>query len=97
MGLYVKWGSEIRTAEGQSLYAIRHYLKNDVPVPEIYGWRTDGDQVFLYMEAISGSTLEQSWPDIEENDRLRICGELRAIFDTVRQLKQDSTDSFIGE
>jgi aminoglycoside phosphotransferase len=77
MGLFVKWGSEMRITEGQSLYAIRHYLKNAIPIPEIYGWRTDGDEVFLYMEAIYGTTLEQSWPEIKDDDRLRICGELR--------------------
>ncbi|KAK7178317.1 phosphotransferase enzyme family protein [Paraphaeosphaeria sporulosa] len=96
MGLFVKWGSEMRIAEGQSLYAIRQYLKNAVPVPEIYGWRTDGDEVFLYLEAISGRSLEQSWQEMEEKDRSRICRELRAILDAVRQLKQDPTDKFIG-
>jgi aminoglycoside phosphotransferase (APT) family kinase protein len=79
MGLFVKWGSEMRITEGQSLYAIRHYFKNAVPVPEIYGWCTDGDEVFLYMEAISGRTLEQTWSEMEVNDCLRIRRELRTI------------------
>ncbi|KAF2809782.1 uncharacterized protein BDZ99DRAFT_488604 [Mytilinidion resinicola] len=70
MGLFVKWGADIRIAEGE---------------------------VFLYMEAIRGKTLEQSWPEMEVNDRLRICRELRTIFDSLRQLKQDPTDTFIGE
>ncbi|KAF2438884.1 kinase-like protein [Karstenula rhodostoma CBS 690.94] len=96
MNLYVKWGCEMRIAEGQTLYAMRHYLGNAVPVPEIYGWRTDGDQVFLYMEAISGRTLEQCWPEMEEDDRLRICRELRAMCDAMRQLKQDPSDTFVG-
>jgi aminoglycoside phosphotransferase (APT) family kinase protein len=97
MGLFVKWGCEMRVTEAQSLYVIRHYFKSAVPVPEIYGWRTDGDEVFLYMEAISGRSLKQAWPEMEENGRLRICRELRTIFDTLRQLKQDPTDTFIGE
>ena len=97
IGVFVKWGSHIRIAEGHSLYAIRQHLENAVPVPEIYGWRTDGNEVFLYMEAISGKSLEQSWPEIEENDRSRICRDLRIMVDTVRQLKQDPSDSFIGE
>jgi serine/threonine protein kinase len=95
MGLFVKWGSDIRIAEGQSLYAIRSHLKN--AVPEIYGWRTDRDETFLYMEAIHGTTLEQTWKQIEHKDRIHICYELRRIFDTLRQLKQNPTDTFIGE
>ncbi|KAJ8111283.1 hypothetical protein OPT61_g6090 [Boeremia exigua] len=96
MNLFVKWGSEMRIEEGQCLWAIRQHLGNTVPVPEIYGWRTDGDQVFLYMEAIRGRDLEQSWQEMEENDRLRICHDLRAILDTVRRLQQDPIDRFIG-
>lgn len=97
LGLFVKWGSAMRIAEGQALYAIRHYLDSTVPVPEIYGWRTDGHEVFIYMEAISGRTLEQAWPDIEENDRIRICSELRTALDNMRQLKQSPDDIFIGK
>lgn len=49
------------------------------------------------MEAIYGPALEQSWPEREEFVRLRICWELRAMLDTVRQLKQHPTDKIIGE
>jgi Phosphotransferase enzyme family len=96
MGLLVKWGSGVRIAEGQSLYAVRHCLKSVVPVPEIYGWRTDGDEIFLYMEAISGRTLEQAWDKIGIDDRLSVCLELRSIFNNLRRLKQDPLDTFIG-
>lgn len=97
MGLFVKWGSEIRVAEGQTLYAIRQYLDNTIPFPEIYGWRADRGEVFLYMEVISGQSLEQAWPDTKEDDRRRDCRELRVIFDQVRQLKQAPSDMFIGK
>lgn len=96
MGLFVKWGSGVKIAEGQSLYAVRHCLKGVVPVPEIYGWRTDGDEIFLYMEAVSGRTLEQAWDKIGINDRLSVCRELRKIFNNLRRLKQDPLDTFIG-
>jgi hypothetical protein len=95
--LFVKWGSEARIIEGQTLYALRNACGDSVPVPEIYGWRTDGDETFLYMEAINGKTLEDAWPEMEEDDRLRICNELRTILQNLRQLKQDPMDIFIGE
>lgn len=97
MSLFVKWGSDVKITEGQTLYAIRNSCGNSVPVPEIYGWRMDGDETFLYMEAIRGKTLEDAWPEMKEDDRLRICSELRTILHNLRQLKQNPLDKFIGE
>ncbi|KAH9221770.1 phosphotransferase enzyme family protein [Leptodontidium sp. 2 PMI_412] len=36
-------------------------LGDDIPVPEVYGWRIDGDDVFIYMELIHGDTLKSRW------------------------------------
>lgn len=44
MGLVVKWGIEVGISEAQSVYAVHRFLKGRVPVPEVYGWRTDGDE-----------------------------------------------------
>ncbi|KAF2002346.1 phosphotransferase enzyme family protein [Amniculicola lignicola CBS 123094] len=96
MSLFVKWGRDIKIAEGQVLYAIRESCGNSVPVPEIYGWRTDGTEAFLYMEAIQGKTLDNEWPEMKEGDRLRICSELKTILRSLRQIKQDPNDIFIG-
>jgi aminoglycoside phosphotransferase len=97
ISLFVKWGSEVQISEGQTLYAIRNSCGMSVPVPEIYGWRTDGDEMFLYMEAIRGRTLEDAWPGLAEDERLRIAIELRIILNNLRQLKQDPLDRFIGK
>lgn len=95
--LFVKWGSSVKITEAQTLYAIRNICGSSVPVPEVYGWRTDGDQMFLYMEAIRGKTLETVWDELKEDDRLRICGDLRTILRNLRQLSQDPSDRFIGK
>lgn len=97
MNLFVKWGQDMRIEEGQTLYALRHSLGSVVPIPEIYGWHTDGEQVFLYMEAIRGKTLEECWPTMHEDNRLDVCRELRTMLDAVRQLKQEPNDPFIGK
>ncbi|KAK2765226.1 hypothetical protein FQN54_008925 [Arachnomyces sp. PD_36] len=97
MGLFVKWGRRAQLSEGQTLYAVRRYLKNEVPVPEVYGWRTDGEEVFIYMEAIAGPTLEKSWDGLTPEDHVRICGELRKIFDNLRRLEQDPQERFIAD
>jgi hypothetical protein len=97
MSLCVKWGAKINITEGQVLYALRNSCGDSVPVPEIYGWRVDGGETFLYMEARSGKTIEDAWPEMIEDDRLRICSEIRAILHNLRQIKQDPMDKFIGE
>ncbi|KAF2122620.1 kinase-like domain-containing protein [Lophiotrema nucula] len=96
MSLFVKWGSAVKITEAQTLYAIRNSCGDSVPVPEIYGWRIEGDETFLYMEAISGETLEDAWPGMKEDDRLRVCNELRIILHHLRKLKQNPRDKFIG-
>lgn len=96
MRLFVKWGSAVRVSEAQCLYAVRRFLGDDVPVPEVYGWRTDGDEKFIYMEYTEGQTLEKVWDVMEPGDQISICHELRTIYDNLRQLEQDSSDPFIG-
>ncbi|KAH2459030.1 hypothetical protein KXV71_006944, partial [Aspergillus fumigatus] len=41
MGLFVKWGSSVQISEAQCLFAVHQFIKGDVPVPEVYGWRTE--------------------------------------------------------
>ena len=96
LGLFVKWGGIVRTSEGQCLYALGQLLKDDVPIPEIYGWRVDGGETFLYMEYLHGQTLKQVWDKLEPDDRVSICCELRTIFNNIRRLQQKPGESFIG-
>jgi hypothetical protein len=96
MGLFAKWGSAVQISEAQCLYAISRFFKGFVPAPEVYGWRTDGEEKFIYMEYVRGRTLEQVWDNMEPEDRVRICRELRRAFDHLRQFEQDPQDKFIG-
>ncbi|KAJ5969962.1 hypothetical protein N7501_006210 [Penicillium viridicatum] len=50
MGLVVKWGVLVNIHEAQSTYAVYHLLNGRVPVPEVFGWRTDRDEKFIYMQ-----------------------------------------------
>lgn len=97
MGLFVKWGTSARISEAQTLYAIRHVLNGAVPVPEVYGWKTQGDEKFIYMEYIPGQSLESAWSTLEQDDRLIICQELRTICDNLRRLEQNPSDNFVGK
>ncbi|KAH8429775.1 uncharacterized protein LDX57_007447 [Aspergillus melleus] len=87
MGLVVKWGVEVGLPEAQSAYAVHRSLKGRVPVPEVYGWRTDGDEKFIYMQYVRGQNLEKAWDSLEHIERESVCHQLRTTFDNIRQLE----------
>ena len=97
LNLLVKYGSEITLAEGQCLWLMRHFLARDVPVPEIYGWRKDGDETFLYMELIEGDTLEYRWDSLSQGEKTAICAQLRRMTSAWRGLRQGSWPEFVGK
>ncbi|KAI2730428.1 hypothetical protein CBS147332_2280 [Penicillium roqueforti] len=90
-------GGIVRTSEGQCLYALGQLLKDDIPIPEIYGWREDGGETFLYMEYLQGQTLEQVWDNLGPDNRVSICYELRTIVNHIRRLQQKPGESFVGD
>ena len=47
---------------------VHRQLKDIVPVPEVFGWVEDGDQVFIYMSLIKGEILEQRWGVLNEEE-----------------------------
>lgn len=96
LNLLVKFGRDISIAEGQCLWAIPRLLREDVPVPEIFGWCSDDGEVFIYMELIKGDTLEERWDDMDSGEKDSVCTQLRAILTSLRRLQQDPQDSFIG-
>ncbi|KAI5787785.1 kinase-like domain-containing protein [Pyronema domesticum] len=99
LNLVVKFGSEVTIAEGQCLWALRKLLSNGpycVPVPEIYGWRTDGDQVFIYQELVTGVTLADRWNGLEDEEKKHIVQKLKDMVHGLRLLQQDPSDVFIG-
>ncbi|RYO41193.1 hypothetical protein AA0111_g1424 [Alternaria arborescens] len=96
LGLLVKYGEEITIAEGQCLLALRQLLPDTVPAPEVYGWREDDGQVFIYMELVNGITLEKSWDNTNKEDRIAVCHQLRRMVDAWRNLKQDVKSPFVG-
>ncbi len=42
LNLVVKYGRENTIAEALCLWAIRRFLPDQVPVPEVHGWCEDG-------------------------------------------------------
>lgn len=86
--LLVKYGSQVSIAEAQCLLFVRKHVPT-VPVPDVYGWRRDGGQNFIYMELLEGPTLQESWADLGEEERVEICQELRQMVESWRALPQE--------
>ena len=93
--LLIKYGSDVTVDEAVTMCAIRQRLGHQVPIPELFGWRVDGDTIFMYMELMNGTTLEKSLGDMTLPDKEFICDQLREMLSTLRQLQQEET--FIGK
>ena len=96
LGLIVKSGTNLTIAEAQCLWAIWKHLKCEVPVPELYGWVRDGEELFIYMKLIEGETLEARWDTLSVLERLDVSSELKTMTTALRGLRQGGKDAFIG-
>lgn len=98
LGLIVKFGSEqtVDVSEGQCLWALRRFLPA-FPVPEIYGWSTEGDYVLLYMEKIRGVTVDKRWDSMTDQEKVGFSEEMKSIIANLRSLRQDPADRFLGK
>ncbi|KAH7191806.1 kinase-like domain-containing protein [Fusarium flagelliforme] len=97
LGLLVKYGKgRVQFAKGQCLWALKH-LVPEVPVPEIYGWATEGDFVILYMELVKGVTVEKRWPSMTDEERAGLWKGVRDVVDNLRKLSQEPNEHFIGQ
>lgn len=97
--LAVKVGhvSSVKLEEAQAMIAIRRIFPNgEIPIPEVFGWRRQGDTIYIYMSLIPGTTLGQAWPSLTEPEKMSICGELSQMVTLLRHVKQSMSHQFIG-
>lgn len=101
LNLLVKMGYwyHVRFEEVQTLRAMRQvFANNEVPVPEVFGWRKHGNMCFIYMSLIPGQTLDQAWPTLTNEDKVLICADLSRIVGQLRRLVQGSSGNcFVGK
>jgi hypothetical protein len=97
LNIVVKYGENITESEAHCLRALRRLLPDEVPVPEVYGWCQDGGQVFIYMELITGVTLESQWESLSDQAKKEVCKQLRTIVKGLRKLQQNPSDQFLGK
>ncbi|KZW00261.1 hypothetical protein EXIGLDRAFT_604553 [Exidia glandulosa HHB12029] len=88
LGLVVKYGRDTSIAEAQCI---------SVPVPEVYGWCIDDGEVFVYMELVSGTPLDELWPSLRGEEHISVCHQLRDALKALRRLEQDPADAHVGD
>lgn len=88
--LLVKWGTDVTIAEGQCLWFLNRHLRQTVPVPQIYGWKTDEDQTFLYMELVEGLPLSERWGAFTPQEKADVCKQLGGMISGWRAIVQSS-------
>ena len=96
LNLLVKFGCNVIPNEAQCLYIIKKIFGDAVPCPEVYGWRIDGQDKFIYMQLIEGQTLKERWETLNDEEKTFVCIQLREILTRLRSARQDPSDQSIG-
>ncbi|KAH8433372.1 uncharacterized protein LDX57_011006 [Aspergillus melleus] len=97
LNLVVKFGPFVTAVEALNLWMVRHIFHDKVPVPDVFGWRIDDrGSGFIYMELIPGPTIHDCYDTLTDGQKQTICDQLREVLKTLRQLRQDPEDQFVG-
>ena len=78
------------------MWALCKFLPQ-VHVPEVYGWKCDGDELFVFMELIKGDPLYNCWKNLTELEKMQICIELDAMVRASCCLVHPPKDESIGK
>ncbi|PKY05734.1 hypothetical protein P168DRAFT_130015 [Aspergillus campestris IBT 28561] len=96
LGLIVKYGADVTVTEARTQQLVYERLSGVVPVPEVFGWTEDGEQVFIYMALVEGETLEKRWGVLNEEEREAICKELNGMVKAWRSLEYPDQGLYVG-
>lgn len=97
LNLLVKFGPHVSVGEAQCLWMIKRTFDDLIPVPEVYGWRVDRQQVFIYMQLVRGHSLMDRWDSLSISDRTAICHDLQNMLTSLRSARPQPHGSIIGK
>ncbi|QDS70316.1 hypothetical protein FKW77_008407 [Venturia effusa] len=85
-GHYVaKYGSHhIAENEGHALLFIEKNLS--IPAPRLHAMYYEAGKLYMVMDLMPGRNLELHWPDLSNDEKISIAGDLRQICDQMRGL-----------
>ncbi|OBT99623.1 hypothetical protein VE01_02838 [Pseudogymnoascus verrucosus] len=79
---FVKSGRKVHLKEK---HALDLAAELNIPAPRVYEVSSAPDGIVsIRMDYIEGENLEELWPDMSEEDRQDICGQLREIISTMQ-------------
>ncbi|OBT72181.1 hypothetical protein VF21_10530 [Pseudogymnoascus sp. 05NY08] len=83
--IVVKSGTKVHLDER---HALDLAAELNIPAPRVYEASTASDGIVsIRMDYIEGESLEELWPDMSEEDRQDICGQLREIISTMQSVE----------
>ncbi|KAI0455904.1 kinase-like domain-containing protein [Xylaria acuta] len=87
-GEILKRGNRVNPAEEAALRLVKQYTT--IPVPEVYdsNYTTVSGHPWgnIWMEHLEGSPLSETWDDLEDTDKERICKELWGFVEQLRNI-----------
>lgn len=99
LGLVVKFGqpSHVHLDNALTMRALWQAFPNrEIPVPEVFGWRSENNKNFIYMSLVPGKNLYEVWTTLSPSEKESICEELGSIQGCLRRLRPESEETFIG-
>lgn len=99
LNLVVKYGGplQVRTEGALAMHAIHAaFPKDDVPVPELFGWRVEDGATYVYMELVPGITLADAWSDLAEDEKVAIEKEMKRIAGRLKSIERPQGHDLIG-
>ncbi|KAK3698975.1 hypothetical protein LTR37_016666 [Vermiconidia calcicola] len=99
LGVVVKYGPphKVRLEEAQAIQAIRRaFPGNEVPVPELYGWKTYEGRNFIYMSQMPGMTLKEAWANLSLTEKQSVTAQIGHIVSALRDIPHPSCYPYIG-
>lgn len=95
LNLVVKFGPSdaVSLEEARAMRAVRQaFSKEEVPVPEVFGFKRHHSQNFIYMSLVRGQTLREAWSSLDTADKNTICTQLRQIVASLRSACHDRSE-----
>ncbi|KAK3699037.1 hypothetical protein LTR37_016641 [Vermiconidia calcicola] len=93
LGVVVKPSDE----HSQVTKAIRRaFPGNEVPVPELYGWKTYEGRNFIYMSQMPGMTLKEAWANLSLTEKQSVTAQIGHIVSALRDIPHPSCYPYIG-
>lgn len=87
----VKYGTFVSENEGHALLFVERSLS--IPAPRLYAMYRNADKLYIVMQYVPGTELQDVWPSLSNSAKKLLLGQLRLIFQNIRSL---SPPAFYG-